>query len=167
MRLRWHSKPGGILEGLKVKEGAEFNIDSEDDLPHVAPADFVISDARGKSSGEFTLFLRTSRESKFATGADGRGMMNWLELVLDAIETPQSDPERIDYRLTAHREDGTALTKEGSPLDLLDSEFTATSKLGGVSDLSFTYEITLSMSFVAGRRANRRSAPVTPDMYRA
>jgi len=161
-----NDKPNGLLDGLKVKPNGEYRIDGEKDLPQVTMTELGIKDSVGRTDGRITLFVKTSRKNGWVSmdPTQKDGLYNWVEKVMDAIEISPSTGES-DTLLTLHRKDGTPLLKGGHPIQLLSEQFTTECRMSEINDLSFVAEIDIIFGIANGRRANRRSAPVTNADY--
>jgi hypothetical protein len=166
-RLRFHSKPEGILHGLKIRESGEFKINGEDDLPHFVFVDIQTNDTKGLGTGTISSWLRVARrrswfikEGESPNGVEAHyGLLDWMVLVMDAVETKPSDGAS-DQMLIAHDEFGRILPGlNGEALELLTEPFQWNTQMDEISDLCFTMQMNLSFSLPTAKRANRRLLP--------
>lgn len=113
-RLEFHTKAGGILEGLKYDREGVVEVDGTDDLPYVQ--NLTISDEEGygfatgnrdiqnqrklflivSAERQYGLFRRDPDEEITDSCIQGIGVMEWVERVRDAIETRGDVTEVID-----------------------------------------------------------------------
>ena len=88
------------------------------------------------------------------------GLIDWQELVQDALETRPSD-SAPDQVLTAHDEDGALiLGANGHEIQTLIEPYTWNCKMAEIRDLSFTLQMDLAFTVVNSKRGLRRRTPI-------
>lgn len=158
-RLRYHAEAGAgrALDGLKVKSSSRYSADGDKDLPAIMLIDIDAQESGGASQGSISMLLRTLRKHDLVSLAadDPLGLIDWVELVGDAIETAQSGT--IDSYMKLHTSAGTAVPVE----PLLSRPFQMSFRTASISELSFELQIDLRFDLAVGPRAERRAAYVT------
>lgn len=158
-RLNHHAK--GMLQGLHIRKSGEWRTDGEMDLPQLTLIDMTASDSRGTSSGMISLFLTGSRADDWfkETDAGRNGLYDWVELVMDAMETMPSDGT-ADQLLVAHNPDGTVkLDVHGRPRELLAQSLKWEARMAEIRDMSYTVQLDISYSIASTGRGRRRNTP--------
>jgi hypothetical protein len=161
-RLKFHSaQPNGPLAGLNIKKSGVFRIDGDKDLPQYTLIDLSATDTRGTGTGSISSFLRTARKHDWFKEEDEgpHGLYDWLELVMDAIETKPSDLT-CDQLLVAHDDYGALrLDVHGRQVELLREPFVWQVNMAEISETSYTLQLDMQFSFVSTKRGARRSTP--------
>lgn len=121
-RLVYHSQPGRLLAGLNYEQTQVFEVDGEDDLPKLMPwtvgfvENIFSGSPKSASSGRLeanapvqqtqtlTYRLSCSRKHGFfrrdpTDTTASKGLMEWLALILDAMETTRDGNDGADARL--------------------------------------------------------------------
>lgn len=161
-RLEYHSR-ATLLTGLKIKKAGEFRIEGTVDLPQLCMIDLEAAEQPGRASAQLTMFLKTKRKDDWfkLTDEGPNGLIDWMERVMDAVETKPSDGTPDGF-LFAHNLDGTQLLVTGNPIQLLPNEISWTAKMAEVTDLSFTMQLDMVFTQTLTRRATRRTRPLAP-----
>jgi hypothetical protein len=159
VRLQHHAK--GMLQGLHIRKAGEWRVDGEMDLPQITLVDLTASDSRGTSTGVISMFLTSSREDGWFkdTDAGRNGLYDWIELVMDAMETMPSDG-KADQMLIAHNPDGT-LKRDAHerPRELLAQPFKWEARMAEIRDMSYTAQLDISYQIASTGRGRRRHTP--------
>lgn len=151
-----------LLDGLKVRASGVWKVDGVSDLPRLTMIDLEVAEKPGAATGNITLFLSTKTKHGWVSLEDTEvGLVEWCERVLDAIDTKPSDG-RPDQLLWAHNLDGSLLQSGGQPVQLLPKEFTISTRMAELTDVSLTMQIDLSFEPTLSRRASRRATPIAP-----
>lgn len=156
-----------ILLGLRVTKSGDFKIIGDKDLPEATLVDLASSERPGNTSGRVTLFLKTRKKADWVSlDPDApAGLLDWLDRVLDAIETAPSTGQ-ADPRFIVHKLDGTAVKDaNGADLTLLSEDFQFEVRMSEITEMSFMMEIDVTFVIPLGRRANRRSSMLTAASY--
>lgn len=118
-RLIYHTQPGRMLAGLNYDSEGTLKIDGEDDLPLLQPWSFQLTEsaAIGNMTGDaalknqpvmpmhtLTFRLATSRNNLFfkrnpTDNTVAKGLMEWVALIGDAIETTADGNDTVDAGL--------------------------------------------------------------------
>lgn len=167
-RIAFHSRQGGMLDGLKLRKTGEYQISGVNDLPCLTFIDMSCSDSRGKGTGTITTWLRVDRSYGWfsdVVAGDPReinakpGLIDWQLAIMDAVETKPSDGV-ADQLLVAHDQDGKALVDNHNCLvNLLVDPFGWTCSMEEISDIAFTMSMNLDFAVVATKRGRRRFTP--------
>ena len=171
-RVNFHATTGvtigGVLQspmlaGLNVKKSGEWRIDGDQDLPRFTICDLNATEIPGNANARLSMFLSTRRaDDWFRSVDDGTlGLIDWMELLMDAVETRPSDGQ-ADQLLTVHNADGTAMFMGGQPFQLLTKELTWETKMAEINDLSMMMQVDLLFTPVMSRKPTRRSRPIPP-----
>ena len=171
-RLQFHAKNGigdaaPILDGLRIVKSGEFRIDQTKHLPIATLVDLTGREASGRGDGRLTLFLKTDRKHDWVRfdGAETPGLLDWMEAIMDAVEIAPSTGQ-ADPLLALHCDDGTAIAdNHGQHLALLSEAFTWDYRMSEITDMSFLMELDIAFTLPKGRRANRRTSPVSRTAY--
>jgi hypothetical protein len=163
-RLRYHAEAGAgrSLDGLKIKSSSKYSADGEKDLPALMLIDLDSAEASGAGRGTLSFLLRTYRKHDLVSEAaeDPLGLIDWLELIGDALETTPDG--QVDSYMKLHNRSGVPLNTE-----VLIKPHELSFRTASISELSFELQIDLRFEAAVGPRAERRSAIVTKDQLDA
>lgn len=165
-RLRYHAAEGRMLDGLKVKKSATYSVDGDKNLPAIMLVDLNSGHAGGSASGRLTMFLRTLRKHDYVAleADDPKGLIDWAELVHDALETSPSSGT-MDPKFHPHRKDGTAILTAGSHDPLFAGDLSWDVRMATITDLSFEIQLEIIFNLAAAPLADRVSAGLQPSDY--
>lgn len=119
-RLIYHTQPGRILAGLNYDQEGTLKIDGEDDMPLLQPWAFGLTEdaAPGGLTGAaalnnqpvmptqtITFRLATNRNKLWfrrdpTIAANGKGIVEWVAAIVDAIETTADGNNVVDAGLS-------------------------------------------------------------------
>lgn len=160
-RLAYHAQPERMLDGLKLRLSGEYRIEGADALPHFSFIDVNATDSRGRTTATLTAWLRVRREHGWLRDTDEgpAGLVDWMELIMDAVETRPSDGQP-DQLLVAHHADGTLrLGAKREPVELLAEPFVWEVRMDEISNLCSTLQMNLIFTFAQPKRHSRRTPP--------
>ncbi|MDX2187798.1 MAG: hypothetical protein SFV32_12755 [Opitutaceae bacterium] len=163
-RLTFHAQPQRMLEGLAIKRAGEWEMTGQSGFPYAALLEVSGSEFPSNSIATVGILLRSSVEHDFlripgAADRPYKGIIDWTELVMDAIETAPSTG-KSDLFLLAHKASGEAVTINSQPIQLLPSELWQTFKIQEVSPIAYSMQIDINWKPAGTRRASRRSTPI-------
>lgn len=165
-RLNFHAQDRRMLSGLTIRKSGEFRLEGDKDLPLLTMIDLATTDKLGSANGTLSFFLKTARKHDWVRLDDSDsgplGLIDWQELVQDALETRPSDL-KPDQLLTAHDADGALILEtNGNEIQTLIEPYTWSCKMAEIRDLSFTLQMDLAFTIVNSKRGLRRRTPIAP-----
>jgi hypothetical protein len=162
-RLKFHAEPERMLHGLKVRKSGQYRIEGENQLPQFCFVDITGDDRRGGSNATLSCWLRVARKHEWFKDTDEgpHGLIDWMLLIMDAVETMPSDGTP-DQLLVRHDDYGQLrLDDHGRRIELLGAPCEWHVQVDEISDLALTLQMNLSFTFPATKRARRRLVPHT------
>lgn len=161
LRLQHGMRNGGPLQALKLKKAGTLSVEGENDLPQVTLLDMQVQSKGGSSASTINCWLRTSRKYDWVRMEDDdkMGLIDWMEAIMDAIETKPSDglPDNL---LVAHTSDFKIRPdRNGQEYALLTEGFVWNTSMTEINNLNFTLQMDLSYKQPDTQRGRRRVSP--------